>query len=115
MIETTLLNHLESKINCAPVFMEIPNPLPPRFYLLEKTGGNRENQICYATFALQSYGVSLADAAHMNLLGINAMLSAIELDSISEVTLNSDYNFPDLTRKRRRYQAVFNITPYEME
>lgn len=114
MIETTLLNHLKANLQ-VPVFMEIPDPIPPRFYLLEKTGGNRENQIGYATFALQSYGVSLADAAHMNLNGINAMLGAIALDQVSDVTLNSDYNFPDLTRKRRRYQAVFNITHYETE
>ena len=114
MIETTLLNHLKANLQ-VPVFMEIPDPIPPRFYLLEKTGGSRENQIGYATFALQSYGVSLADSAHMNLLGINAMLDSVECDSVSDCVLNSDYNFPDLTRKRHRYQAVFNITHYEME
>ena len=114
MIETTILNHLKDTLP-APVVMEIPSPIPPRFYLLEKTGGNRENQICYATFALQSYGVSLVDAAHMNLLGINAMLNSVVHDSVSDCTLNSDYNFPDLTRKRHRYQAVFNLTHYEQE
>ena len=114
MIETTLYNHLQEKLS-VPVFMEIPSPIPPRFYLLEKTGGRRENQICYATFALQSYGVSLADAAHMCLKGIDAMLDSVECDSVADCTLNSDYNFPDLTRKRHRYQAVFNLTHYEME
>ena len=114
MIETTILNHLKDTLP-APVFMEIPSPIPPRFFLLEKTGGSRENQICYATFALQSYGVSLADAAHMNLLGINAMLGSVVHDSVSDCTLNSDYNFPDTTRKRHRYQAVFNLTHYEQE
>ena len=114
MIETTLLNHLKDNLSL-PVSMEIPSPIPQRFYLLEKTGGNRENQICYATFALQSYGASLSDAAHMNLLGINAMLNSVSLDSVSDCTLNSDYNFPDLTRKRHRYQAVFNLTHYEQE
>ena len=114
MIEITLLNHLNAELS-VPVYMEIPTPIPERFYLLEKTGGNRENQICYATFALQSYGVSLADAANMNVLGINAMLRSVIHDSVSDCTLNSDYNFPDLSRKRHRYQAVFNLTHYEQE
>ena len=114
MIEKTLYNYLNTELS-VPVYMEIPTPIPPRCFLLEKTGGNRENMICYATFALQSYGISLSDAAHMNLLGINAMMGAVSLDSVSEVKLNSDYNFPDLTRKRHRYQAVFNVTHYEME
>ena len=114
MIEKTLYDYMASAVS-VPVFTEIPSPIPPRFYLLEKTGGRREDHICYANIALQSYGVSLADAARMNLAGINAMLGAVALDSVIEVVLNSDYNFPDLTRKRRRYQAVFNITHYEEE
>ena len=115
MIETTLFDLLTTELS-EPVHMEIPNPLPKDpFYLLEKTGGSRTNQICYATFALQSYGGSLVKAAEMNVAGIAAMLGAVALDSVSEVTLNSDYNFPDLTRKRNRYQAVFNVTHYEME
>lgn len=115
MIETTLYNQLSTALT-ETVYMEIPNPLPKTpFYLLEKTGGSRTNQICYATFALQSYGGSLVKAAEMNLAGITAMLGAVALDEVSDVTLNSDYNFPDLTRKRNRYQAVFNVTHYEME
>ena len=114
MIEKTLLDYLNNELD-DPVYMAYPDNAPERFFVLEKTGGNRENQIAYATFALQSYGGSLFATSAMNLVGINAMLGAVELDSISSVTLNSDYNFADTTRKRNRYQAVFNITHYEME
>ena len=115
MIEKTLLDYLNENLE-EPVFMEFPiDNTPDRFYVLEKTGGNRSNQIAYATFALQSYGGSRYGSAAMNLVGINTMLDAVQLDSVSSVSLNSDYNFPDTTRKRERYQAVFDITHYEME
>lgn len=115
MIEKTMLDYLNENLE-EPVFMEFPiGNTPERFYVLEKTGGNRSNQIAYATFALQSYGGSRYGSAAMNLVGINTMLDAVQLDSVSSVSLNSDYNFTDTTRKRERYQAVFDITHYEME
>lgn len=113
MIETVLFEYLLGVFNDVPVFMEIPESgIPPRFILLEKTGGGFENQIGYATFAAQSYGASLADAATLNQRVIRAMLDAVILDEVSQVDLNSDYNFTDTTRKRHRYQAVFDITHY---
>lgn len=114
MIEKTLIDHLSETLP-DPVYMHYPKEAPTRFYVLQKTGGRRENQIAYATFALQSYGGSLYDTAEMNLAGINAMLDAVELDTVSDVALNSDYEFTDTTRKRERYQAVFDITHYETE
>lgn len=38
--------------------------------------------------------------------------SMIELDEISKIKLNSDYNFTDTTTKEYRYQAVFDINHY---
>lgn len=114
MIEKTLYDYLNSVLD-DPVYMAFPDNAPERFFILEKTGGNRADQIAYATFVLQSYGGSLFSTSAMNLVGINAMLGAVDLDSVSSVTLNSDYNFTDTTRKLNRYQAVFNITHYETE
>ena len=115
MIEKTLYDYLNSNME-EPVFMEFPiENTPERFYVLEKTGGNRLNHIAYATFALQSYGGTRYGSATMNLVGINTMLDAVSLGSVSDVTLNSDYNFTDTTRKRERYQAVFDVTHYETE
>ena len=112
MIEKILFDYMKTAVS-VPVYMEFPSPPVPRFFLLQKKGGSKTDHIRYATIALQSYGVSLADAANLNLIGIEAMEGAIALGSVSEVKLNSDYDFPDLTRKRHRYQAVFNITHYE--
>ena len=115
MIEKTLYDYLNENLE-EPVFMEFPiNNTPERFYVLEKTGGRRTNHIAYATFALQSYGGTRYGSAAMNLVAISTMLDAVSLDSVSSVSLNSDYNFTDTTRKRERYQAMFDITHYETE
>ena len=114
MIEKVLLEYLNDNLD-DPVYMAFPDNAPERLYVLEKTGSTFTDHVASATFALQSYGGTLYEAATMNIIGISAMLEAIELDTVTSVKLNSDYNFADTTRKRNRYQAVFNITHYEME
>lgn len=114
MIEKVVLDYLSEELS-DPVFMHYPNNAPERFYVLERTGGRIVNMLRFSTFALQSYGGSLYDTAAMNMAGINAMLAAPSLDVITSVILNSDYNFADTTRKRERYQAVFEVTHYDYE
>ena len=43
---------------------------------------------------------------------VQAMLDADTLPEIVSCDLVTEYNFPDTTRKRPRYQAVFSITHY---
>lgn len=112
MIEKVLFDYLNDTLS-DPVYIHFPQNAPTRLYVLERTGGRRENQICYATFALQSYGGSLLDTAEMNEAGVEAMLDAVSLDIVADVKLNSSYNFTDTTRKRERYQAVFDVTHYQ--
>lgn len=114
LIETVLQDYLVEALQ-VPVLMAYPPHHTKRFVLLEKTGGGFENRIAYATFALQAYGdpdIS-SDTPQLCAEGVLAMLDAISLDEISAVSLNSGgYDFPDLTHKRPRYQAVFDITHY---
>lgn len=112
MIETVLLNYLNSAGLSAQVHMEQPAKKPSAFYILEKTGGSQTNHINESNFTVQSYADSLANAAHMNEDIKQAMLNAITLDEISRVELNSNYNYSDPTTKQYRYQAVFVITHY---
>ena len=112
MIEKILYDWLSEQLE-DPVFMEEPENAPSRFYLLEKTGSSIENHVCTSDFALQSCAPSLFAAASMNQTGISAMMDAAQLDDITHVELNSDYNFTDTARKRHRYQAVLHITHYE--
>lgn len=112
MIEKTLLDHLNGLLR-DPVYLDIPAKPPVRYYKLEKTGSDEEDQIRSATFALQSHGGSLLETAKMNYLGIEAMRQAVRLRTVAHVVLDSDYNFTDTSQKQHRYQAVFHITHYE--
>lgn len=112
MIEVILLNYLNDRLG-VPAYMEEPTTPPASYVLLERTGSQDVDCIETATFALQSYGPSLYDAAVLN-SEVKALLrQAVELDTISGVYINSDYNFTDTETKRYRYQCVAVVTHYE--
>ena len=90
MIETVLLNYLNSAGLSAQVYMEQPAKKPSAFFILE----------------------SLANAAHMNEEIKQAMFNAVTLDEISKVELNSNYNYTDSATKQYRYQAVYVVVHY---
>lgn len=56
---------------------------------------------------MQSYGSSDFSAARLSHFVVQAMLDADTLPEIVSCDLVTEYNFPDTTRKRPRYQAVF--------
>lgn len=112
MIEKTILDYLSSVLK-VPCGMELPENMPASYIVLERTGSSTINRISTAILAVQSYGLSLYEAALLNEQVKIAMLSAVELNSVAAVHLNSDYNFTDTISKRYRYQAVFDITYYE--
>lgn len=111
MIETTVLHYLEGKLP-VPVFLVMPERLPPRFVFLEKTGSGRTNQVDRATFAVQSYGENLLDTMNLNEAVKTAMDRLTELPEVASSRLNSDYPFHDEERRRYRYQAVYDLTHY---
>lgn len=111
MIEQTILDYLNDTLT-EPCYMEEPEGIDT-FVLLEKTGSSLSNHVYSATFAIQSYATSLYEAAELNEKVKAAMLTiAAELNTVSKCSLNSDYNYTDTTKKRYRYQAVFDITHY---
>lgn len=111
MIEKIILDFLSENLPI-PVYMELPADLPEAFVHLEKTGSGRRNRIYTATVAVRSYGKTLFNAAEINEMVKAVMDTLINLDDVSRVDLNTDYPFDDTTRKRHRYQAVFDITHY---
>lgn len=113
MIEKTILDHLSGALN---VFcgMERPADGTVPCVVVEKTGDSRENMVNTAILAVQSYGPSLYEAASLNAAVKAAMLAAARLPEIAAVRLNSDYNFTDTATKDYRYQAVFDVTYYDL-
>lgn len=112
MIEQILRDYLTAALGVG-VYLEFPKETPPGgFVVLEKTGSGMRDHIFSATFAVQSYGNRLYDAAVLNEEVKGALLYGGVPKEICRVSLNSDYNFTDPESKRYRYQAVYDITHY---
>lgn len=110
MIEEIILDYLRK--NAFPCYMSMPENPSGDFCILEKTGDSRDEGIYTATLAVQSYGRSNFSAAQLSYFVVQAMQSADTLPEIVSCDLVTEYNFPDTTRKRPRYQAVFSVTHY---
>lgn len=108
MVEKTILDYLSGALD-VPVYMERPPVEPKSYVLIEKTGSSTENYIESATLAIQSYAASMYDAATLNKRVKAAMERSVERPDISRCDCNSDYNYTDTTKKKYRYQAVFDI------
>lgn len=111
MIEKIVLDWLERKLK-VPCRMEDEPGLPEAHVVVEKTGTAEENLICSATFAIQSYGKTLYEAAVLNSLVKAAMDELVMLPEITRSKLNSDYNYTDTATKKYRYQCVYDIKHY---
>lgn len=111
MIEIVIKEYLDGHLS-VPSFLERTGKMPKRFVLFEKTGSSKRNQLPSSTFAFQSYAESMYEAAKLNEEVKTAVEDLLMLDEISNVRLNSDYNFTDTTTKEYRYQAVFDINHY---
>lgn len=83
--------------------------MPESYVIFEKTSSGKRDYANSATFTFQSYAPTLYSAALLNEEVKAAVESMIELDEISGIHLNSDYNFTDTETKECRYQAVFDI------
>ena len=110
MIELVIQNYLTTHLS-VPSFLERDKSVK-EFVLFEKTSSSKRNHVTAATFAFQSYAKSLYEAAKLNEELKQVVEQMIELDEISSIKFNSDYNFTDTQTKDYRYQAVFDINYY---
>lgn len=110
MIEEIIQSYLRE--NGFPCSMSVPENASGNFCVLEKTGSAYKDGIFAATLAVQSYGDSDYAAAQLSHRVVQTMLDAVTLPEVVSCTLNTDYNYPDTTRKRPRYQAVFDLVHY---
>lgn len=111
MIELVILNYLTDHLS-VPSFLEHQSKEPDRFVIFEKTSSSKNNYLPSSTFAFQSYAESVYEATKLNDELKQVVENMIELDEISGIHLNSDYNFTDTETKRYRYQAVFDINHF---
>lgn len=108
MVEKIVLGYLTAVLE-VPAYMEHPRAEPESYVLIEKTGSRTSNRIESATLAVQSYAPSMYEAATLNYRVKRAMEASVGLATISRCVCNSDYNYTDISQKKYRYQAVFDI------
>ena len=106
--EKLILDHLKANLT-VPVFMEHQETDPEVFVIAERVGGSKSEHIQRASFALQSYGKTMLQAALLNDEVKQAMDLMIESPAVSAVELDSDYNYTDTQTKHYRYQAVYDL------
>lgn len=111
MIEKIVQKYLNEKMS-VPTYLEKPDLELAEYILIEKVGGSEENHIKSASIALQSHADSLFRASELNEEVKAAMKEIITLDEVTKVKLARDYNFTDTTKKKYRYQAIYELVHY---
>ena len=112
IIESLIINHLNTGLVGVEAHSLIPNHRPDSFVVVERTGGNIENHIKYGMFVTDCYGKTPLDAAELCETVISLMESLVEHDEVSSVRLNSHYNDTDTALHEFKYGALFEITYY---
>lgn len=111
MIEILVKEKLEELLN-VPVFLEQPINKPNKYVLVERKGMGEENHLGGSLFIFQSYAETMYESALLNKALISRFKSLISLDEMVNISLNTDYIFTDVTSKKYRYQAVFDVKHY---
>ena len=112
-IELIVLNYLADAQD-VPVYAEEPASPGDKYIIVEKVGSSQSNRLDSALIAVQSYASSMVDTLELNRAVKLLMQRSPEvLQEITRCKCTGDYNHPDLSTNRYRYQAVFDITYYE--
>ena len=111
MIIKDILDYIGDELT-EPCYCEEPDAPPASYVLLDQKGQSKTEHIKYTRLAFNSIAPSMYEAAELAEKVIVAVESAIELDNICKIELNSNYNFTDTSSKRYRYQTLFDITHY---
>lgn len=111
MIEQIIYDYLNANAS-VPWYMMRPKQADKAYGLFEKTGSSITDHIYTSTFAFQSYGNSLYEAAQISAELVNIMNDIIILPEVSKSKLTAEYNFTNTADKQHRYQAVFELVHY---
>ncbi len=112
-IEEYLLNKFIAEFDY-PTFLEYPDGLTAPFIVIDVTGVKPLGPSVYqAVVAFQSYAQSKYETSELNRAVIETAKELIKNDEIGAADLDTYTPYPDVLRKKYRYQAVFNIVYYD--
>lgn len=108
-VEEFVIEKLSAALS-VPVSGDVPSSgTVESFVTVEQTGSASSDFVYAATIAVQSWAGTRDEACNLNEQVKTAMEAVAALDTVSRCLLTNDYHFPDLTTKRPRYQAVFEV------
>lgn len=111
MIEILIKEFLQSKTD-VPVLLERAPRRTDGYILLEKIGSGEENQLFFSSFAIQSHGATLYEAAKRNAETKKWLREFEGHAKIAKVKIENDYNFTDPDMGLYRYQLIVDIYHY---
>ena len=117
LIESRVIARLAGQMPGVLVCAEVPEDFPAdaALVVVERLGVSETDRLRRARLAVQSYGLTLLDAAERNEAALLALKTLTDDPAVSACRVESSYNFTDEARKRYRYQAVVHVTYYNDE
>ena len=114
MIEELIYEYLNDEASCKWYTMRPAEDTPTPYGLFEKTNSTKTDHVTYSTFAFQSYGSSLFEAAQIS-AELRALIEDLpELTSeVSKAQLSGEANFTNTADKQPRYQAVYQLVHFD--
>lgn len=109
-IEAVVIKHLSGKLPYL-VASDVPNPRPDYLVTVERTGGAVKPGIEYPTMAVQCWAPTRAEASTLSQTVESALETLDETNEISQVSINSVYNWPT-EKNEQRYQIIINLVSY---
>lgn len=109
-VEQTIIQALGSMGHSA--YADAPNPMPPSFVTVERTGGGDRDKVDSASLAVQCWAqgrkaaAELADTVRSDLESLTGTLG------LGAVRVQSIYNWPDPESRRARYQLTVQATAH---
>lgn len=95
------------------VYLEEPNPRPTRYVVIEKTNGGEIDRYLYSSMiSAFCYADTMEHASDLCETVKRAARTIESNNSICKITLNSDYNYTDTSKKGYRYRALFDVIHY---
>ena len=95
LIETLVISYLTGQLPGVSVVAEVPEEYTGEaLVVVEKTADSRNNRVMRATFALQSYGGTLLDAATLSRRVRSAMDSLVERPDVSACRFETERTKP---------------------
>lgn len=112
MIEVYLYEYLTKNLS-VPAYLQIPEDQAQKYVVIDKIGGSEiQRTLQESRFAFQSYADSMYESAELNEELKACVKSMLKDNKIAGIDLVSDYNWTDVSTRKYRYQAVFDIYHY---